>query len=259
MIDKDYIELINKEIDGVISAEESVKLKDYLEKNPDAQKCYDDYVKLSKMLQQVNAVEPPSNLKKIILNSIRWNKYGIKERKRLFQPLIDALNVKVKHNLAYSFAAGLIVGVFIFALLSHSLNKDTFLDNSELTGTLLLTGAIQDFQTAGKIEDERFGAVEVKFAKNIVLAEIDIAIHQEVKMVIQFDKSDITFAGFRQLHNLANNLEINDDSVILTSKDTTKLLVVFNDKSQTASPMTFKIYSDALVLEGTVYTGTSGE
>ena len=50
MIDKNMIDLINKDIDKTISSSEKEKLSEYLKKNPDANALYNELLKSEHML-----------------------------------------------------------------------------------------------------------------------------------------------------------------------------------------------------------------
>ncbi|MFQ5824373.1 MAG: hypothetical protein ACE5JB_09990 [bacterium] len=253
MIEEKYIELINKEIDGKISHRESVKLKEYLAKNPEAQNLYNDFVNISDILNEVEKIEPSSILKKNILNSIQLNKYTKIEKKNLLQSLIK---VKVNYKFAYSFAAGLIVGLIMFALLINN----TSLDIANLTGTVILNDTSERYETAGKIEinlEGINGTVALKSTKNIILAEIKITTKQEIELAIEFDENDISFNGFRQLTPFVSNLKIRDNYLKLTNIGESNYNIIFKDETQTVSRMTFKIYSDTLLYEKTIYIETN--
>ena len=78
MIDQKYIELINHEIDGVITPKQKSMLDNYLKKNPQAEKLYQELIATSKIIDQIPAIEPSENLKKRIMNSIDlWGIEGV--------------------------------------------------------------------------------------------------------------------------------------------------------------------------------------
>jgi hypothetical protein len=64
------LELINMDLDGVISGDEKRILQEYLQNNPDAKKIYEDNVVLSKMLSSEPALNPSENIKKVVMNTI---------------------------------------------------------------------------------------------------------------------------------------------------------------------------------------------
>jgi hypothetical protein len=260
MIEEKYIELMNKDIDGLLSPKENAALQEYLAKNQDAQAFHDDLHMLSKMLDQVVAVDPPSNLKKNILNSIRLKKHVERERRGLLQSLPSFLNMKVNYRYAFSFSAGLIVGLLIYSLFTN-LNKNTFLDNSELTGTIFLDGGSEKLRTADKVEvnlEEITGTIEIKYLKNLALAEINLTAQPEIELLIEFDENDVVFDGFRQLDPSASRIEIAENFLSLTNKGKNRYTVVFKKKPSIITPLNFKIFSNgALLFEKTILANKS--
>lgn len=262
MIENEYIEMIDKEIDKTITGKEIVMLKKYLAENPEAQEYYDNLVRLSKVLHRVNDVDPPAELKNRILNSIRTNRPPAREKENIFQILRTALKPKVNLKYAYAFSAGIMVGTAIFVLFINKPGNMPSLDVSDLSGTIIMSATSGALETADKREfdlGEVYGTIETKFARNVVLAEVDITSQQEIEIVVEYDENDIGFDGFRQLQHLKGSFDIGEKYLRLVHRGKNKYILVFEDKTQTISSMTFKIYSADLIYEKTVSTGKSGE
>ena len=116
MNEEKFIDLINKEIDGIISAQEKKGLMEYLEKNPEAKQKYQDLVDSTKYLDKLDEVEPPEELKSRIMNSIDFNRYTAKKKKKYIIkfPSVDFLltpkamtpsasNMSLKHGNSMNF------------------------------------------------------------------------------------------------------------------------------------------------------------
>ena len=112
MIDEKYIELMNKEIDGLNTPQESAELKSYLKDEPEAQKQFNNLLDVSKSLEQLEEIEPSPELKKSIINSINWKKYSTKEKKR--RSFLGFTQLKFNVKYAYVFTCGLILGIIGF-------------------------------------------------------------------------------------------------------------------------------------------------
>jgi hypothetical protein len=70
MIEQSILELINKDIDGVCTPEESSRLQEILRTNPEAGKLHEDLRLLAVTLQKMPVAEPPRSLKPAILRSL---------------------------------------------------------------------------------------------------------------------------------------------------------------------------------------------
>ena len=58
MIDKSYIDMMNKEIDGVTTGAEREKLSTYLHTNSEAKKLYNELCQTSALLSKVTRLQP---------------------------------------------------------------------------------------------------------------------------------------------------------------------------------------------------------
>jgi hypothetical protein len=125
-----YIELIHKEIDGVISKREKARLDRILADNPEARKEYDQLTRTSEFLDQVGEIEPSENLKKRIMNSIDAKRYSparsesrVTRVRTALSGALSALLPKRRSKLvpAYVFALGMIAGVLLNTFLFQGL------------------------------------------------------------------------------------------------------------------------------------------
>lgn len=261
MIEKKYIELINKEIDRVNLPKDSIKLKEYLRNNPEAQNLYDELVNLSKMLQQVDDVEPSPNLKKNILNSIQWGKNAVKRDRSFLKSVIPSLQFKFNFNFVYAFSAGLIAGIIIYSL-SDKIHKSTSVDFSRLTGTFIIGESSEVFEPVEKLNISLSGidgTFNLKSAKGLILAELYLKTQKPVEVVLEFDEQDLEFNGLRHLNSGGIQLNVSRDQLKLTHVGDHKYIFVFRDKTSAVQPLHFSIFSNgALVYEKTLYTETRG-
>ena len=117
MNENQFIDLVNKEIDDIISLNEKKDLHEYLDTHPEAMKKYQELILTARTLNKLDKVEPPEYLKSQIMNSIDLNRYTVKQKKNSFFnfPIFDWLFYP-KPKFALSFATGTIFGLLLFAL-----------------------------------------------------------------------------------------------------------------------------------------------
>ncbi len=118
MIDQTILELINKEIDHVITSREKQKLHQLLEANPEALKYYNEIIKSEKLLDEIPEVEPSINLKKKILNSIDYNLYN-KKNQPSFSHHLSTLFSGLRKKPVLSFSLGLLIGLIVSVAISY--------------------------------------------------------------------------------------------------------------------------------------------
>jgi hypothetical protein len=155
MIDNKYIELMNKEIDNVITSDEKIKLHEYLSSNAAAKEYFNELLLTNQYLDELPDRNPSENLKKQILNSINFDKYSPKIKSKFSWRYIFSPKLK----LAYTFAVGLIAGLIIYGVINNYTNNSLNVDDAygtiglENKNTTVLENLSLNYdELAGKIE-----------------------------------------------------------------------------------------------------------
>jgi hypothetical protein len=134
MIEKHFIELMNREIDGVNSPDESMALQTYLKSSEEGRRRYEELQGVVRMFSAAGDITPPSHLDRTIMASIveREATHGARTERR---SILDVLSPRRK--LAYSFAAGLACGLILLFVLLNALSRPNKLDRKDLYGALV--------------------------------------------------------------------------------------------------------------------------
>lgn len=77
MISGKYSDLINRDIDGVITPSEQAELRQYLAGNAEARAYYNELVQVTAKLRSVKAVNPPADLKRSIMARIAGSRQQV--------------------------------------------------------------------------------------------------------------------------------------------------------------------------------------
>ena len=252
MIDRKTEDLINRDIDGVLSPQEANRLNEYLSTDPEAQNYYDELVNLAQMLSQAEEVDPRPTLKKNILNSIPAQKYkNLQTQDRTHS--FNAWRFRLNYRLIFAFALGLIVGIFTYSFFTElPLNN-----NSNLIGTILLSDSDSKFKPADQSEitlPEINGTVSTQYAGDIVLFRIDLTTQFEIEVVVEFDGGDLRFAGFQTKKYSAGQINVSSNELRLVNKGRHDYVLVFEDKTSTNSQFTVKMVADKVLYEKTFGT-----
>ena len=178
MIDKKYIELMNREIDDVITPDEKKDLHNYLSANHEADDYYNELLSTSNALNQVPEPDVPENLGKRIINSIDFTRYAHhKNRKRVFN-FLPGFNFRY----AFTFAAGLLAGIFIYALLTMTSGN---LNQEDVSGTI----GSERFVTLREIPidlNDIQGNISLKEKNDLYLFEISLNSNSLVNLTISY-------------------------------------------------------------------------
>ena len=113
MIDED---LIHREIDGEATPEESRRLREELEQQPEARARYDEMVRLVRTLEAVPAAEPPLGLVAEVMRLVRAKVVPASALSRFFGALRQRLVLRPVLGLSLTFATGLLVGTILAGL-----------------------------------------------------------------------------------------------------------------------------------------------
>jgi len=204
------------------------------------------------MLAQVEEVDPGPNLKKNILNSIPVQKYQ-NEENRERTPLFSAWNFRPSYRLTLAFAIGLIVGFFTYSFLTDLPPNN----NSNLIGTILLNGPDAKFKPADESKislQEVNGTVSSQYAENIVLLRVDLITDSKIEVVVEFDGSDLRFAGFRPQKYSAGQIHVSSNELRLVNKGLHKYILIFEDQTPLVSQFSVKIFAEKLLYEKNLTT-----
>ena len=198
-IDKYYIELMNKEIDGLISPQEKADLEDYLSENPAAKKLYQEFKYTTDLLTQVPQFTPSPNLKKRIINSLDFNRYAKNEiGVNLFSWLSRRLHVS-RPQLAYIFAFGLIVGFIIHLLFFTQPFDQKSLNLDDLVGTIGIIDS-KGFVSIQKIPidlPDISGDIEIGKLANFIILTTTLFSQNQYELFIEYNNSEVSFIGMK--------------------------------------------------------------
>ena len=131
MNEKRWLELMNGELDGVNTPEESAALRSHIASSEEARRRFDELGRMARMFADAGEVKPPAAMEARIMDAIAARDAAA-GRDRGF--LLDFLSPRRK--VAYSFAAGIAVGIVIFVIVYHALSGGNQLDERDLYGAL---------------------------------------------------------------------------------------------------------------------------
>jgi len=131
MIEKHFIELMNKEIDGANSPDESAALRAYLKSSDEAMRHYEELRGVAKMFSEAGEVAVPPDLDRTIIRSIA-DREAARDAPTGKRSILDIFTPRKR--LAYSFAAGLSCGLVLLIILLNTTLKTGRLDQKDLYG-----------------------------------------------------------------------------------------------------------------------------
>jgi hypothetical protein len=191
MINEKYLELIQAEVDGELSAPDRAELSRFMLANPDAHAVRDELKRLCNRLGEVSPAEPPPELRESILAAVRLPAPAVKSRMlRSFQPHAGALRY------AAAFAGGLIVSGIAFQVAS---DRNAGLDAADVAGTMVSQDAVSRSGPVDSVRvslDQVSGTVSLFRSSSLRVVEFDLAARESVEVVVVHDGQEARFSGF---------------------------------------------------------------
>ncbi|UCD95343.1 MAG: hypothetical protein JSU69_04640 [Candidatus Zixiibacteriota bacterium] len=249
MNNAEIIELINKELDGLISDEEFERLNEILEMNPSARRLRAEHRKIAEKLATVEPVEPPSDLKVNILKKIDARKYALARPRSVIDRFLE-LWTRSRAAYAYSFVAGAAVGAAVLLVCLYGISDHMPLNNNELVGTVITQADSDEFRVVDKAEfspAEASGLVTVRRNNGAILVRVDVVSSDEIELVFEFDETSVLFAGYERGDGIEIGTLSKEGFISVRHLGRNAYTLVFEDTGEQQTPITMHVYSDSLV------------
>ncbi|HLZ13651.1 MAG TPA: hypothetical protein VKP58_13775 [Candidatus Acidoferrum sp.] len=190
--DEKYLELMHAEIDGVASGTERAALREYLGSHPEAQIAHTELVKLTGILNRVEAVKTPDDLHESILAALPRerveNEMGARNSGWRFRiPLI---------RYGYALAAGILLGA---ALTGVAIKNMSPLEKPDVYGTMAVRETAPRCIAVDQMKLDRpelGGSVELCRSASDTMIIFDLQGDQAVDVEVGFDGSQGSLKSF---------------------------------------------------------------
>jgi hypothetical protein len=182
MTEKRWQELMNRELDGANSPEESAALRSHLAASEEGRRQFDELGRMARMFTEAGDVKPPASMEAKIIDAIA-SREALAGRDRGF--FLDFLSPRRK--IAYAFATGLAVGIIIFIILYQALSGGNQLDVRDLYGALAereQSGAVIDAQSAAIALPGCIGTAIVQYRDQAVFVSASVEADDGVEIEI---------------------------------------------------------------------------
>jgi hypothetical protein len=199
MAGEEYIELIHKEISGTITPDERKDLYDYLRKNPDAQRLHSQLRRTSDLLNKIRDVEPPTYLKKRIMNSIDFTRYQASRSRPVLRLVTRVRQIGLRPRFAYAFALGVVVGLVVFSQFLIRPGGKYATDLRNLYGTI---GLIRDssFTMIDRVPVDLAqieGYVDLLRYDDVLIFDVSLYSSGKSEILLEYEPDLATFGGLR--------------------------------------------------------------
>jgi hypothetical protein len=253
MIDNQIVELINKEIDGVASVDETARLRKAMSANPDVRTLFDDMRSVADAMANMASVDPPKTLKPAIMRAIE----GLPWRKPATGPatVFHSFRVAFLRKPGFVFAGGLAAGFLVFAL-TMNLVAPRSVDDSELTGTLVLRGTAPGFSRGNLIDvnnDDVKGTIETQFGSGLCLLRLHLDAPQGVSVSIFTDPASVHLEAVRPSEDSGAQLSVREGELKFVGTKSGGIVALFSGSGRSLPPARLRLESSGKpVFEGII-------
>jgi len=241
-MEKKYIQLIHKDLDGLLTSAEKQELDNALKTDPKLRKLYVDLHHMSDQLNQISQLEPPPTLKQKILESIDFNRYRAKEIRPGLLTRLAQSYAEPRFRLAYGLAAGLILGFLSSLLLLPGLITQPPLQIKDLYGTIGIhesdLNVLKEFSVA---KNSFEGTFKVKSYLNIVGCDISFNTFTTTEIQLEYDQDLLVFRGMTTLESEKTDLNTTPNRITLSISHPGNFLIIFEKLTTSVFPLTVKI------------------
>ena len=258
MNDRELEQLMNAQLDGVATSQESERLNKALETREDAGAAYRNLGSVFAALSQMEMEDPPSDLKQNVLRSIR-QRAGRKERAGWVESLSAVLRGRPVLRYAYSFAGGAALGVLAFALVTGNLMTKSGLDPSSFTGAMVPPPGAASYKHIASRNFPLTGGqvlVETLSGKDDVVARITAKAPKGTELVLSFSPGAWSATGMVQ-KSAGNEVMLGFDrlSIRIQQSGESQYLLYLARRGPAGSPLRITIHSPDGFVHGGLETG----
>lgn len=201
MVNEKYIILMNQEIDGENTPQDSADLKAFLHGNAEAEQVFGSLKHVSASMDGMEQVEPPSYLKNRILNQIDTKRYLPKETFSLGTLLESVKGLRLTWRFAVSFAGGAVAGIVLLILLNSVTDQDLkFQDWDMYRGTIVPEVLLDPTYVIDSIlvdEASVAGEISLRYIDPYLVLHMDLETQDPIQIEFNLDDALIEFQGMR--------------------------------------------------------------
>ncbi len=254
MIDQYESELIHKELDGENSPQDSARVKVLVESNPEAGALFEELEQLGRVLHQSHDVDPPSYLRKHIMNSLPATLYSPR-------PLTRFAGMRFPvPRLAFvvTIFAGIAIGVGSAALFMQRPAGEA--DNiSQLVGSTVVRTPISALESSG---DSRLsfpgGELSVVVKKSADLLYLGMSGVTTSSFEVRIDRPNgLVFDSFHQFRGNSTGVSPGRNEVTIDFRENADLGVLFRRQAGFAGDIHVQVTQNGSVVADKMFAVTN--
>ncbi len=225
---KRILDLLNRNIDGVATPKDRLKLEKLVDSDPDIARLYADLRRLAEVLARSTSVDPPPSLKHAIMRNIEISLHSPEE-----SPVVHGFHKVIQPFRALQggrvFALGLVAGILVFAGV-ESILKTPGSGEGEMTGTMAspaLTPGLVKVTHIDISQDKLTGAVDVSSSKDVSFLQVRVQGSGSLRAEVSYDPKTLHLNAVQTQGGGSSSTQSSEGRVELVTSSPDELGVFF--------------------------------
>jgi hypothetical protein len=247
---EEYLGLIHAEVDGEATDKELATLREYLARDPEAQRVRAELANLTRILNQVEELETPGDLHTSIMAALPQRRLG----RDTVVPNSSPWRLRIPFiRYGYALAAGLLLGAVLTGVAFRNLTPQ---EKSDIYGTLAARENSPHYVAVEqmKLDSPDLGvSVELSRSGSNAMIVFDLQGQQAVEVEVGFDGSQGGLVTFSQQPGSIHSFEATEGSISFQSEGKQRSTVILKSGKNAHLILDLKLYvAGKLVHQGTL-------
>jgi hypothetical protein len=257
MIKQSHIELLNRAIDGLTTADEREQLRQILDADAEARGYYDSLLVASTQLKKTPQVPAPADLKSNIMAKIATAKPITTVQAASHRSVFAFLREQWNVSTSFHISVGVLAGAAAVVVFASVFNTSEHLSVANLQGTLMPHAASELVLGSSTIVAGNSSAdFKTTRSGNQLITSILVHTAGVASIQVAFDKTDLELTAITANGQPTNDIEPHSSQVVLTPTPGTQYQLFFQDDSKAVSLLQLTISDGHLSARQEVSTGT---
>ena len=257
MKDDELDRLIQDELDGVATPEEVSRLKQGLAEGEANRAKYREMQTVFGLLDRLEMVEPPPDLKPNVLRAIEPRAQSAKSGSGMLARVKSTFQRRPRFRFAYPFALGAAVGALALALATGRFgpigrDRDSDLSGSMLPRTSLTAGDVLD-RAHLELDTAQMTTV-TRAHQDGVAVQIGIQSAGEVDFGVRFDPARFAPVGFRQPESAPGHVDLREGAFWIHQRGSGRYELILKSLKDSGPPLQVVLRSGDRSVEGVLRT-----
>jgi hypothetical protein len=248
MIDRRTIALINGEVDGENTPEESEILRQIVARDAEARNLLEDLKKLERNIASISAVPPPAGLKKSIMVSVQERRVPARIRVRRFSLSDFLFPGRPLPRLGFAFGGGVVAGILLVILYLAVANHPS-IDAWDASGALfdLPSESFQTVERAVISVQGAEGSIATEFSGPASVLRVNLTLKPGLTARFLFDSGGAKLKGVSLGDEFTGTLT-QSDGLVEVSRGGGAFRVFFAANASSKQNVRFQVVSEGQLL-----------